>query len=551
MCGTYEIRFELDAKDCDALIASLERHGAEPGAEIRDFALYLDAPGAPIGNHGLALKIHRAGTITSDDIKMAVNSAARLPPPNGWTRSVEPLSAATPVGARRWLQSFLRSRSAEQSLCVLFQIETHVSPWRVTSGNADCEVRLERARITANRQQESAALVTFSRHAGPEAKFFRFVEEICKPAKVRRGADTIALRGYRFCGSFGDSHLCAFAPKLTADMDTAMGFQTVARACFDHFLLNEAAIRMTRGGEAVHQCRVALRRLFTSLRLFASLVCGPARDELRLELKELDAHLQRARDLDVFIAEVIEPAIGHDPAVQDLLHKLEVRRQSAYDELVAVLAAARTAKLFNRLTVWIEAGDWTSDCRREGLRREPLESFAARKLFKITAKFKERCDTIESATPQERHRIRLRGKNLRYSAEFFETLFAPMKVRDTHAHHKTARKRFQAFVAVLKDLQNSLGKESDAHMARRFLASQAQEVREASHADAGGAMLSALELIAQRVESLSEPDICKAARKARRSLAEVKPFWRQHVETPVVRRRSKKIRPCGTYPRHA
>ncbi len=497
------------------MLASLRRFGAEPTGETKDFALYLDTPEAAIENHGLALGIHRAGEITSDYVKMAVDSAARgLPPPNGWAQCVEPLSAATPVEARRWLQSFLRRQDAQQSLRILFQIETQASRWRINTGSAEAEISLDRSRITANRQQTSFAIVTFTCQCDP-ADFFRLLAEICTPTKLRMSAEEAVLRGYRFCGDLRTSHVTAFAPKLTANMDAVTAFQTIARACFDQFLLNEAAIRQSREGEAVHQCRVALRRLSTSLRIFSSLVSGADSDELRPDLKQLAAHLQKARDLDVLIAEVIAPAIGTDPptAAKNLLHTIEGRRNLAYDELIAALSAPQTAKLFSRLVGWIEAGDWMADPEREGLRREEIASLVERKLAKATRKFKERCDKIEEADQEERHHIRIRAKNLRYSGEFFETLVAS----------KAARKRFRSFVSALKDLQTILGKENDVRMTRRFLASLAQEISEGSVADAG--KLAAIESLAGSIEGLSEAEFQRKAGKARRAFAEVKPFW--------------------------
>ncbi len=101
-------RFELDPQDCDWLLGSLGRFGAELTGETKDFALYVDTPETAIGSHGLALGIHRAGEITSDEVKSAVDSASRgLPPPDGWAQRIEPLSPATPVEARRWRWSLL------------------------------------------------------------------------------------------------------------------------------------------------------------------------------------------------------------------------------------------------------------------------------------------------------------------------------------------------------------------------------------------------------------------------------------------------------------
>lgn len=162
------------------------------------------------------------------------------------------------------------------------------------------------------------------------------------------------------------------------------------------------------------------------------------------------------------------------------------------------------------------------DPEREDLRHEKIAPLVERKLAKATRKFKERCDELEEANQEERHRIRIRAKNLRYSGEFFETLVAP----------KAARKRFRAFITALKDLQTILGKENDLRMTRRFLASLAQEIGEGRAADADKATLAAIESLAGSIEGLSEAEFQRRAGKARRALAEIKSFWSEISDEP-------------------
>lgn len=505
-------RFDLDPQDCAWLQDALARLGANQAEETRDFALYLDTQQTEIGNHGLAFSIRRSGEITSDDLKSAVvNAAAGLPEPQGWVRCVEPLSAATPSAARRWLGSFLQQRDALRSLRVLFQIETQASRWHLCAGQADVAVRIERARISANRSQVSIATAAFLCKAEP-ADFFRLLAEVS--AKLRMSAEEIALRGYRFCAILRDSHITAFAPKLAASMDVATAFRTIARACVDHFLVNEVAVRMQRDPEAVHQCRIALRRLSTGLRLFSSLVSGPGRAALRIDLKRLKTYLQKARDLDVLIADVIASAIRNNlpVATARLLGNIEARRDSAYAELVVALSAPQTAELLLRIVEWIESGDWSLDPAREGLRREKIPRFAERKLAKASRRFEERCAHLEEANQEQRHQIRIRAKNLRYSSEFFEALVET-------PHRKTVRKRFRGFIAALKDLQTVLGKQNDVRMAQRFLASLTRE----TEADQG-AEPAAIDALVASINA-SETEFQRKAKKARRALAEVKPFW--------------------------
>jgi triphosphatase len=517
--GEISCRFDLDPEDCGWLSAALTRLGAKLTEETKAFTLYLDTETGAIGNYGLTLSIRHRGEITSDDIKATISNTAKgLSALDGWTRSVEPLSAATPPEAHRWLGALLRGHDTQQSLRLLFRIETQGQRWRTRAG--DTEISLDRACITANRSQASFATVDFV--GKREADFFQLLAEINVPPKLRMSAETVALRGYRFCGVLRDSYVTAFAPKLAANMDAATAFRVMARACFDHFLVNEASVRKTREREAVHQCRVALRRLSTCLRLFSSFVSGAAGDAIRADLKAFSTHLEKARDLDVLIADVVAPAIGSasSDAAKTLLRSIEERRNGAYDELVAALSAPQAATLFLHVAEWIEAGDWSRNCAREKQRQENIACFAKRKLAKATHKFKACCEEIEEADHERRHRIRIRAKNLRYSSEFFETLVAPEALPGKPAHAKTAHKRFEAFIAALKDWQAILGKQNDVLMARHFLASLAKE------AGKDAVARPAIDAVAASIE-VSETKFRRKARKAQHALAEIEPFWKE------------------------
>jgi triphosphatase len=538
-------KFDLVPQDRDWLIATLRRLDAKRTGETKSLSLYLDTPDAAVGNLGFGFGLRRSGTATSADIKRAIDKAARgAAARGGWTRFVEPLSAATSAQARRRLGSLLRRRDTQKSLGCIFRTETQESLWSVNSGSGVAEIILNRARVTANGKGVLLAFVTFTCKAGTAADFFRLVAEICAPAKLRITAQDIALRSYRLSGRLRTFHVSAHAPELAASLDSATAFRTIARATFDQFLLNETAVRLARDREAVHQCRVALRRLSASLRLFSPLVSGAGRDDLRPALKQLAAYLKQARDLDVLIANVIEPAVAAKPsaATQDLLRLVEGRRKTAYDALVAAFTAAPTAKLFLRLVAWIETGDWTLHPERESRRHEPIGLFVERKLAKATLKFKERCAELEEANQEKRHHIRIRAKNLRYGTEFFETLVASKTTPSNATHHKTERKRFHAFIGALKELQTILGDANDAAMAHRFLHSLKQNISEDRMAKPSKATIAAIHSIADSVKGLSEPEFLKKAAKARRALAEIKPFWGKLAGDHTLDRTSGKVR---------
>jgi CHAD domain-containing protein len=89
-------------------------------------------------------------------------------------------------------------------------------------------------------------------------------------------------------------------------------------------------VRLHRAPEALHQCRIAFRRLRAAMSLFKPLVADPQSEALKDGMRRLAGVLGEARDLDVFK----EGLDGVEPALRVTL---EDRRVAAYDRVVAML----------------------------------------------------------------------------------------------------------------------------------------------------------------------------------------------------------------------
>ena len=75
----------------------------------------------------------------------------------------------------------------------------------------------------------------------------------------------------------------------------------------ERMLRHDAGVRLGEDPEAVHQARVATRRLRSDLRTFRSLLDPEWNESLRVELGWLGGELGTVRDLDVLDARVREP----------------------------------------------------------------------------------------------------------------------------------------------------------------------------------------------------------------------------------------------------
>ncbi len=111
---------------------------------------------------------------------------------------------------------------------------------------------------------------------------------------------------------------------------------------------------------AVHQARVATRRLRSALLVFA----GPLGGSLAAfaePLRTLAASLGQARDWDVFLLETGAPiaaALDHDRRIVALLADAEAARQSAHAELRRALARPATRRLMLHLSLLASLRPW-------------------------------------------------------------------------------------------------------------------------------------------------------------------------------------------------
>jgi len=115
------------------------------------------------------------------------------------------------------------------------------------------------------------------------------------------------------------------------------------------------------------------------------------------------------------------------------------------------------------LSLWIEAGSWRF---RDRAKRD-LTGLAAEQLSRQWRRVKRQSDKLDKVAPEDRHRLRLDVKKLRYSAEFLAGL----------SGKRPKLLRRERFVTALKALQESLGDLNDAEAAQAITTKLAPGLR--------------------------------------------------------------------------
>ncbi len=520
MTAAREIELKLD---CDA--ADLAALAAHPLLDTPDAstvslrATYYDTDAGDLRAAGLSLRVRREtgpdGERVIQTVKAGADGAGLFDRAE-WERAIAgpaPDRAAlddTPAGA-------VLERAGEPEIAARFStvIERGMRPIRY--GASAIAVTLDRGRIETPNGDVPVCEAELELTDGDPADLFALAQALAETVPVRLGPLAKGERGEAALAGNLDRPSKAERVALGAEADAGEAFAAVARACLRHLRLNEAVFLNARDPEALHQIRVALRRLRSAFTLFRPLFTeDPAAATLRDEIKRVTDPFGRARNLDVFLDETLAPEIARRPdetGLHDLRALLGSERERAYAAVLAILDSAAWRGLIIDLVAWIEAGPWR---RAGGERERPAEDFAADVLERLRRRIKRRGRRLDRLEPEERHRVRIEAKKLRYGAEFFAGLYAEGK----------ARRRHKAFVAALAALQDHLGVLNDiatAHEIGAGLTPKAHGAADGSP-DPAAALFSA-GLVAADVEARTRT-LLKDAARAHEALLDMRPFWR-------------------------
>ncbi len=243
---------------------------------------------------------------------------------------------------------------------------------------------------------------------------------------------------------------------------------------------HDPGTRMGHDPEALHDFRVAVRRLRAALRVFAPAFPPRWREHLKSELQWLGQIGGAVRDLDVQLARIplygrTLPA-GHRPGLTALQAFMETERTRHRSELLTGLDSRRYFRLLMRLESFA-LGDAHSRVR-DAAAHDLIPHAGARQIRSAWRRLLKRGKKITDApAPEDLHALRIRAKRLRYLLEFLQELTG---------------KRGRSLVRRLVRLQDLLGAYHDAVVTAEFVHQYAQ----GAGAQAGGAGMLTLSALA-------------------------------------------------------
>ncbi|MGZ5918074.1 MAG: CYTH and CHAD domain-containing protein [Methyloceanibacter sp.] len=494
-----ELKFRVDSADVGKI-------GAHPllAARIpetrRLISVYFDTEDFALRDAGVALRLRGTDEDRVQTIKVAGPTLFDRPE---WEHRVggshPDLGAAEATGLAPFMDARVRER-----LRPLFKTLIERTVYHLDRNGSEIELALDQGEVEADSRRAPILEMELELKRGHPAELFRLARELAVSVPLRLDLKTKAERGYALIEPGSNGEAKAAPVRLSPDMMSVQAFRVIAQNCLRQIIANESAM-CAGNAEALHQMRIGLRRLRAAIGAFAEFAAGADQKKIKSELKWVTNALGPARDLDVFVADVLQPLCtgrGRVECLADTERAFMERRAKAYAAAAGSVRSDRFRGVLLDLAEWIEVGPWTADPELGPLRECPVSEHAVHLLARLRKRICKQDKPLKEMSPSQRHKLRIRAKSMRYTIEFFAALFPG----------RQAKSRRQEALAALKALQDALGALNDL-AARQALAADGQDLsREAMR------LLTA--------EDGNAEGLLKAAQAAHARFARVKSFWK-------------------------
>jgi triphosphatase len=505
-----EVEVKLEAASAEELrhISQLRVVGAyrlRPRRAVRLHSVYLDTRDLALARAGIALRVRRAGRSWEATAKWGGRVAGSLHQRPELTVAL-PAEPAMPFKLpdgplRTQLTAVVLGRRLAPILITDIQRRLRdLLPARGPAGEALAEVALDTVELRAPDGRPAGAVyyeIEIERRNGRT----RDLTAISHALQQRFGL--IPSRAPKFMRGLAELYGSAVPPfgaaPLRAGDRVGAAARTVVAVQLARIRAADPGTRVGRDAEALHEQRVAVRRLRAALRTFAAGVSPRLRSTLRSELRWLGRELGAVRDFDVQLANLDWHLRHLDPAAHQRLEGFRRHLDSERTVRRATLVAALESPRYFRLLAALERFAASPVPRRlHGDAARPVAIVGRRAIKRALRRLLESGDAIDEVPKApDLHGLRIRAKRLRYLLESLRPITGT-------AGRKLGRQ--------LVRLQDVLGRFNDAMVAASFVRTY-RDGPAASADDDTRQILTALADIELRRAGAAQSDFARAWRR--------------------------------------
>lgn len=410
---------------------------------------YFDTPTLELRRRRIALRFRKKGWQWLCTVKSAEPASGGLAMRSEWEAPATPGTFDFSHVDAGDFRDFLERRvdKFEAVFTTDFRREVRHVPF----GESLIELAIDRGQIKSCGRQTPICEIELELLSGRVDDIFNLTRQLQKDLDLFPAIASKAERGYAL---FLDEPLRPFKSKplpINEQQTPIEAFRCIALGCLEHFQRNEKGLLTGGDAEFIHQARVALRRLRSAIKLFAPVLPPEFVTAYGQTWQTLAGALGEARNWDVFLEETLPPiaeALPDSKDVKRLRKAAQARARSARKSVTGLLAISEYPRLVLEFTAAVYTlGD---------ILPIPLKDFARQQISQHARKARRMARRHAELSPEERHKMRIAFKKLRYTLEFFAPLLAPGKLKP--------------YLAALSQLQDELGLINDHLTAETLIA---------------------------------------------------------------------------------
>jgi inorganic triphosphatase YgiF len=417
-------------------------------------AIYFDTPDHRLHAQGLSLHLRfdgggwlqRVERVTPEGLAASRNGEGEE---TTLTRPEPDLAAIPSPRMRRKVEKVV----ARSMLEPIFETNFERTTRRLHAADGELNLVLDEGCVRAGSAEGLLCEAELELKSGPPATLLATAAELFAAEEVRFPPSSRSERGYSLAlrKSNAVSFRRAEPPKLKRGQTCAKALMQMVEAAAGQIHTNRQGVLASEDPAAAHQLRIGLRRLRSTLRPFRPADPTPALRELEGHARTLARTVGQLRDADVLIEQIFAPVavtIKDDPGLQRVHETLVAHRTQARERVRAHLGGAQWSRLQLYLALFPRT---VADAAGLEGPVEKLARSALKRQWKKVADCGERFDDL---TLEERHEMRKALKGLRYSCEYFTSLYPGEKTR--------------RFIKEVRNLQEAFGYLNDVAAAGRL-----------------------------------------------------------------------------------
>ncbi len=450
----FELKLELTREE----LQRVNEHPALRGLTVGEpttktlRSIYFDTPHQRLRHAGISLRLRFDGEKWQQTVKCDGRITRGLSHPieveTELANGELDLGAISDTRLRRDIARLTRGSLLEP----VFETVVTRTARRLHTDRGELELALDDGVVRAGAAENALCEAELELKSGAPEGLLQVAAQLFADEPIRLAQASKGERGYDLVlgrAELGPRPVRAGTTELARNATCREALAGFVASATRQIIANRTVVLETDDPEGAHQLRIGLRRLRTALSTFRPIHETQPTNDMGSHARTIARTVGELRDADVLIEAVYAPVAAtfkEHAGLQPLRAALAAHRAERRELARAALQDRRWSALQLYLALWPASIE-----DNKGLDR-PVAEFADRAVGRAWKKVMKYGKRIEALDRDERHEMRKSLKDLRYTLEFFETLYKPTEVRP--------------FIKELKKLQDIFGYVNDVEIAR-------------------------------------------------------------------------------------